>query len=216
MRQKIYNLFNQLDSDNPLEVAREIVAPLCMDKMNNMIMQCNDCKTASGDRKISYGNPNANYMIINDVASNDDGINEYLNVLIDAAGIDINDVFFVNSVSCVCQRKVKDEYIERLPSIEEAKNCKFFLNHAIQFVRPRVIIAMGATALTMYKDNYTLQEAKGSFLDFNGIKTIISYSIKDLFDFSSYKTEEEVQETADEILGILISAKEYIDSIRSE
>ena len=213
---QIYDLFKMQQFSNPLEEARQIVAPLCMNSLNDLIINCNDCKTMSEHKNIAYGNPNANIMIIDDVATNNQEVKDYFNVLIEASGIDKNDLFIINSVSCVCQRKVKGELVDRLPSKEETNSCKASLNYAIQFVRPRIIVSMGATALNMFHNDMSLLSVKNSILYFNGIRTIVSYSVKDIFDLSRYQSEEESQLTANEVLNNLIQAKEYIDSIRSK
>lgn len=210
----VYDLFKSQDFTNPLEEARKIVAPLCMQSLNELIQNCNDCKTKSECKKLAYGNPNANIMIIDDVATNDENIREYLDSLIFISGLDKRDLFIINSVSCVCQRNVKGEMVDRLPSKEEANSCKAFLDYAIQFVKPRIIISMGATALNMYYNDTSLIEVKNSIMNFNGVKTIISYSVKDIFNLSKYQTEEESQLIADEVLSNFIKAKEYIETLK--
>lgn len=213
---QIYTLFEKQQFTNPLEEARQIVAPLCMNSLNDLIINCDDCRTMSENKNIAYGNPNANIMIIDDVATNNREVKDYFDTLIEASGLDKNDLFIINSVSCVCQRRVKGEMVDRLPSKEETNSCKAFLNYAIQFVRPRIIIAMGATALNMFHSDVSLLSVKNTIMDFNGIKTIVSYSVKDIFSLSQYQSEEESQLTADEVLSNLVQAKEYIDSIRSK
>lgn len=210
---KILNLFEQQQFSNPLEEARKIVAPLCMKSLNDLIINCNDCNNTF-DKQIAYGNPNANIMIINDVATNNEDVKEYFNTLLDIAEINKNDLFIINSVSCVCQRKRQNEYEDRLPSLNEVNNCKYFIDYAIQFVRPRIIISMGATALSMFNKDMTFLDAKNKFLQYNGIKTLVSFSVKDIFDLSKFQTEEENQVVADEVLNNLILAKEYVNNIR--
>ena len=102
MKERILKLIRKLDPSNPLEFTRELVAPLCKDKLNQLILECNDCKTCKNyEKKIAIGNPNANYLIINDNATDNEAINDYLNSILEAAEIPLNDVFIINSVSCI-------------------------------------------------------------------------------------------------------------------
>ena len=214
MDKKILNLIRQLNLDNPLEYTRNLVAPLCMDKLNDYILECNDCKTCKNcEKKIAIGNPNANYLIINDNATDNEEINNYLNTLIDAAEIPKNDVFVINSISCVLKKKFNDEEIIRLPNRNEIKNCKHFVNYAIDFVKPRVIISMGATSLAMFNSNDTIENMKGKFTEINGIKAIITNSCKDLFTMLDTCSEEEVEGMANDILQNIINAKKYIETL---
>lgn len=40
------------NSDNPLESARKMLAPACMNKLNEHIINCNDCKTCKNSKKV--------------------------------------------------------------------------------------------------------------------------------------------------------------------
>ena len=112
--------------------------------------------------------------------------------------IDKNDVFIIHSVSCVCTRNDKGEEVERLSSINESKNCKYFTDYVLQFVRPRIIVSMGATALNQYLPNSILKEYIGKIVNFNGkgphpkTQIITLKTVKELYPFMEdieYKIE---------------------------
>jgi uracil-DNA glycosylase family 4 len=214
VKNKLLSIIKQIDADNPLEMLRQISAPLNMEKLNQLISNCDDCKTSTGNKKFAYGNPDANIMIITNVATDDESVNDYFNDLMDIAEIDKKEIFFVNAVSCVCDREKQGTRIDRTPNINEVKNCKYFVDYAIDFVKPRIIISMGATSLSMYMPQTTLQDEIGKTLNFNGVKTIVTYSVKDIFEMARWQSEEDNQGIADEVLNALVRAKEYIDSIR--
>lgn len=215
MKERILKLIRKLDPSNPLEFTRELVAPLCKDKLNQLILECNDCKTCKNyEKKIAIGNPNANYLIINDNATDNEAINDYLNSILEAAEIPLNDVFIINSVSCILKKTFHDEEIIRLPNRNEVNNCKHFVNYAIDFVKPRVIICMGATSLAMYRNDVTIDDIKGQFIDINGIKTLVTHSCKDLFVMLENYEQEEVDKVADNVLQDVISAKRYIETLK--
>ena len=59
------------NSDNPLESARKLLAPACMNKLNQYIIDCNDCKTCTNSKRVlARGNPDANILIIAGNATN--------------------------------------------------------------------------------------------------------------------------------------------------
>ena len=65
-----------LSTDNPLDTFRTLYSDVLVDKLNQMIKNCNDCGT-SYEKQLYYGNSNANVMIINGAACSDKAINEY-------------------------------------------------------------------------------------------------------------------------------------------
>lgn len=215
IRNRILKLIRKLNLDNPLEFVRELVAPLCKEKLNEHILDCKDCKTCKNyNKRLATGNPNANYLIINDNATDEEAVNEYLNSLLEAAGIPLNDVFIINSVSCILKREFDDETIIRLPNRQEANNCKYFVEYALDFVKPRVIICMGATSLAMFRNDVTIEDIKGQFIDINGYKALVTHSAKDLFTMSEHYSEDELDQYVDDVVADCACAKDYINSLR--
>lgn len=216
IKKKLLNIITKLNLDNPLEFIRELIAPLCKEKLNEHIMNCHDCSTCKNcEKQIAKGNPNANYLIINDNATDDEDINNYLYSILEAAEIPLDDIFIINSISCILKRTFGDETIIRLPNRIEANNCKYFVDYALKFVNPRVIICMGATSLAMYRNDITIEDVKGQFININGYKTLVTNSAKDMFmlaDTNTY-TEDELTDIANNVALDVNKAKQYIDSI---
>ena len=214
IEKKIYKLFKMLNLDNPLDFARKIVAPLCKEKLNEHISACKDCNTCNGcEKKTPIGNPNANILIVNDNATDDEEINNYTMNILETAGIDMRDVYMINSVSCILKRDFNGESIVRLPNRKEIKNCKVFVDYVIDFIRPRVIILMGATSLSMYRSDITLEEIKGQYIEVNGIKAMVTYSAKDLFSMLEYYSEDEVYKTAEQVAEDVANTLQYLKSL---
>ena len=181
----------------------------------NLIENCNDCNT-NYSKQLYYGNSNANILIINDNATNDKDILEYFNTLLEMSEMNLNDIFIINAVSCITTRKDKEKIIQRIPSKKECNGCKCFLNQAIKIVNPRIIISLGATALNQFIPNSNLLEYINTTQVFNGIPTLINYSIKDLFNLCSYKTLDEIDEISSSILNTLNNAAKYIQGGANE
>lgn len=209
----MYSLNDILNTDNPLEAFRILHGDLLVNKLNLMIKECGDCCT-NYQKQYYYGNSNANILIINDNATNDKDIIDYFNTLLEMSEINTDDIFIVNSVSCVTTRKDKGIEIQRIPSKKECNNCKCFINQAIKIVNPRIIISLGATALNQFIPGSNLLEYINTKQVFNGIPTLINYSVKDLFDLTAYKTEDEIQEISCSILETFNEAAKYIQSIK--
>jgi uracil-DNA glycosylase family 4 len=209
----MYSLNDILNTDNPLEAFRILHGDLLVNKLNLLIKECEDCCT-NYQKQYYYGNSNANILIINDNATNDKDIIDYFNTLLEMSEINTDDIFIVNSVSCVTTRKDKGIEIQRIPSKKECNNCKCFINQAIKIVNPRIIISLGATALNQFIPGSNLLEYINTKQVFNGIPTLINYSVKDLFDLTAYKTEDEIQEISCSILETFNEAAKYIQSIK--
>lgn len=209
----MYSLNDILNTDNPLEAFRILHGDLLVNKLNLLIKECGDCCT-NYQKQYYYGNSNANILIINDNATNDKDIIDYFNTLLEMSEINTDDIFVVNSVSCVTTRKDKGIEIQRIPSKKECNNCKCFINQAIKIVNPRIIISLGATALNQFIPGSNLLEYINTKQVFNGIPTLINYSVKDLFDLTAYKTEDEIQEISCSILETFNEAAKYIQSIK--
>ena len=209
----MYDLNDILNTDNPLDTFRVLHGDILVDKLNDLIINCNDCKT-NYEKKLYYGNSNANVLIINDTATNNQDIIDYFNDLLKMSELDLNDIFIINAVSCITTRKDKDDIIQRIPSRKECNNCKCFLNQAIKIVNPRIIISLGAVALNQFIPGTNLLEYINTTQVFNGIPTLINYSIKDLFDLTAYKSEDEIQDISCSILNTFNEAAQYIKNIR--
>lgn len=200
---------NILNNNNPLDEFRKRNGQELIINLNNKIKTCAKCDN-NFCHKCYYGNANAKVLIINDNATNDKEIIEYYNDLLEMSDLDINDVLQVYAVSCVTTRKDKENIIQRLPSKKECNNCKEYLNEVIDIMKPKVIISLGATALNQFMPGSNLLDYINTKQVFNGIPTLINYSIKDLFNLSAYKTYEETNEISTSILRTFNDAAKYI------
>ena len=209
------NLYNILrSSDNPLETARQLVAPICKDKLNDHILNCNECEFMHSGKNICYGNPNANILIIAGNATDSQEEQDYFNSIIDNSSINKNDIFVIHSVNCICKRKSGDDLINRDPSLAELNNCSHFIKYAIQFIRPRIIISMGATALNQFYPQYKFLDYIGKTLNYDGIKAIITYSVNDLFILSERIDSEKVEELVYQTIESFNEAQNYMNIIK--
>lgn len=194
-----------IGSDNPLETARVLLAPYNMQNINNKISVCNQC-TNNCKKSLTYGNPNADILIISDYATDIHDYKKMFNEILAYSKIDKNNIYFINAVNCICKRSDGNN---RLPSYTELKNCKQYTEYAIDFVKPKIIISMGATALNQFTpDNVNVLENIEKYTYYKGIYTLITYSVRDIFNFS--KLNEPTEDKIDSIINAFNKAQEFI------
>lgn len=206
---KILEEIMTVNPDNPLEYCRKIVAPFAIKKLNSIIDTCTHCKTASYCHKIGRGNPDANILLITDNATNNDDVYDYLNSLIEQAEIDIDDVYMMNAVSCINTRGYGNSSTVRAPSYEELNSCKLYVDHAIDIIKPRAIILMGASSLNLYTKAVFNNEIS-NWIRVRDIPAMVTYSPQDIYSFMEYMEEEELNDKATVLLKDLIAVNKYI------
>ena len=177
-----------------------------------------DCKACLNnfDHRIYSGYSNAKVLIINDCATKDEEIISYFNDLLSMSNLKADNVMQVYAVSCITTRKDKEHVIQRMPSKKECNICKPSLDRIIEIVKPKVIISLGATALNQFKSGSNLIEHINSKQVFNGIPTLINFSVKDLFNLCEYKSDEEINEISLSILNTFNEAAKYVQGGSNE
>ena len=205
MKDRIFKAI--IGSDNPLETARVMLAPYNMQVLNTKINTCTLC-SSTNNKEISYGNPNANILIITDYATDIQEYKDLFKDLLNRSNIVQSDIFITSSVRCICKRS-DNKY--RLPSYTELKNCKQYTDFTIDFVKPDVIISMGATALNQFiPDNVNFLENVNKDTYYKGIFTLITYSVRDIFNFN--KLNEPTDDKIDHIINILNKGQKYVNN----
>lgn len=207
------DIFNEIKrSGNPLETARIMLASTCKQKVDSYISNCTLCSTVHKNKQITYGNCNANIMIISDYATDIKEYKEYFKQLLNNSNIDQKDIFIINAVNCICKRS---DGKNRMPTIEELTKCKNYTKYCIEFVKPRIIISMGATTLNQFvPDNVNIIEHIDNSTSYCGIKTLVTYSIRDIYNFSEIDSDEELDKKINTIIETFNKAQNYINNIR--
>ncbi len=145
------------------------------------IGDCTRCQLAfEGRHKIVFGDgdPNAELLFVGEGPGADEdaqGIpfvgraGQLLNNMITAMGLDRKRVYIANIVKC---RPPKN----RVPEPSEANTCTQFLFQQIGVVRPKLIVALGATAATyLLGSKASLSVLRGKMHDCMGTKLIVTY-----------------------------------------
>jgi DNA polymerase len=134
---------------------------------------CQRCKLAKQGRKqivFGTGDPDAELMFIGEGPGADEDqqglpfvgrAGQLLNNMIGAMGLKREDVYIANIVKCRPSGN-------RTPERDECDTCSPFLMRQIRVVRPKVIVALGATAAkNLLGLNDSMASLRGRFYDFS-------------------------------------------------
>jgi uracil-DNA glycosylase len=144
------------------------------------IGDCTRCALHKGRSKIVFGvgNVNADIMFVGEGPGADEDAQgepfvgragQLLNNMISAMGIKREDVYIANVVKCRPPGN-------RAPEKDEADTCSPFLMRQIDVVKPKVIVALGATAAkNLLAMNDSMANLRGRWYDFRGTKLIVTF-----------------------------------------
>jgi uracil-DNA glycosylase len=141
---------------------------------------CTRCPLHKQGRKqivFGVGNPNAELMFVGEGPGADEDVKgepfvgragQLLNNMIKAMGIEREQVYIANIVKCRPPGN-------RQPERDECATCSPFLMRQIAVVKPKVIVALGATAAkTLLAMNSSMMQLRGRFYDFKpaGVRSV--------------------------------------------
>jgi len=144
------------------------------------VAACTRCGLASGRKHTvpGEGNPRAELMLVGEGpgATEDEtgrpfvgAAGELLTQILGSIGIPRESVFIANVVKCRPPQN-------RKPLPDEAAACLPFLHRQVQLVRPKVLLALGATAAeALLGVRKSLGELRGAVHTFGGIPLVVTY-----------------------------------------
>ena len=154
--------------------------PAALAAVRDLIGECQRCQLAQGRNKIVFadGDPNAQIMFVGEGPGADEDAQglpfvgragQLLNNMIAAMGLKREQVYIANIVKCRPPQN-------RKPEPDEANTCMPFLERQIEIVRPRVLVALGATAATyLLGMRGSIASMRGRIHDYRGIQTVVTY-----------------------------------------
>jgi len=169
----------------PIDYSSPGIAPAerasALHAIQTQIGDCTRCQLAfEGRNKIVFGDgdPNAELLFVGEGPGADEDVQgipfvgrggQLLNNMITAMGLSRERVYIANIVKC---RPPKN----RVPEPPEALTCTPFLFQQIGVVRPKLIVALGATAATyLTGSKAALSVLRGQVHDCMGTKLIVTY-----------------------------------------
>jgi uracil-DNA glycosylase len=130
------------------------------------------------------GNPHAELMFVGEAPGADEDAQgepfvgragQLLTKIIEAMGFRREDVYIANVLKC---RPDMPPGVSgnRKPTPDEMKTCLPWLEKQIEFIKPRVMVALGATALEgLLGATTAVSKVRGRWLDFHGIPIMATY-----------------------------------------
>ncbi len=167
-----------LVSFGPVLPAEQRAAALAA--VRDLLGECQRCALAQGRNKIVFadGDANAQLMFVGEGPGADEDAQglpfvgragQLLNNMIGAMGLKREQVYIANIVKCRPPQN-------RKPEPDEARSCMPFLERQIEIVRPRVLVALGATAATyLLGMRGSIGSMRGRIHDYRGIQTVVTY-----------------------------------------
>lgn len=145
-----------------------------LEEVRQAALGCRACRRAETRRQVVFGagNPNADLMLVGEAPSSTDdatGIpysgpaGDVLDELLIEAGASREEVWITNLLRCYEGRE-RDGRPENQPArTSEIRACVRWLNLEIQYVSPRVIVAVGAPAArALISPDFRLTEQRGA------------------------------------------------------
>ena len=143
-----------------------------LEQVREDLGDCQRCKLAKGRKHIVFGqgNPHADLVFIGEGPGADEDeqglpfvgrAGQLLNNMIAAMGLKREQVYIANIVKCRPPGN-------RTPERDECDTCSPFLMRQIRVIRPKVIVALGATAAkNLLAVNDSMASLRGRFYDFS-------------------------------------------------
>jgi len=148
-------------------------------ELNISIKNCTSCRLHKTRTNFVFGegNPKAELMFIGEGPGRDEDLQgrpfvgragQLLDKMIKAMTFERKEVYIANIVKC----RPPDN---RVPEMDEASCCLPFLLKQIEFIKPKVIVLLGATPVKYLLNVKTITEVRGRWQQLMGIKVMPTY-----------------------------------------
>ncbi|HMN25041.1 MAG: uracil-DNA glycosylase [Ignavibacteriaceae bacterium] len=151
-----------------------------LDELNTMICNCTNCVLHKGRNKFVFGtgNPNADVVVIGEgpgAEEDKQGLpfvgraGKLLTDILKAIKFERDEVYICNIVKC----RPPDN---RTPLPDEMETCIPYLKKQIELIKPKLILCLGLTAAKgLLKNKGSLTSLRGQVLEYEGIKTMVTF-----------------------------------------
>ncbi len=149
-------------------------------ELNELIKDCRKCPLHKSRNKFVFGtgNPDADVLVVGEGPGAEEDkqgepfvgrAGKLLNDILKAIKFERSEVYIANIVKCRPPGN-------RTPFAEEMDSCFPYLNKQIEFIKPKLILALGLTAAQgLLKKKDSLTSMRGKVFDYKGIKTMVTY-----------------------------------------
>lgn len=145
-----------------------------IDEVRAAARECRACRRAETRTQVVFGagNPKARLMIVGEAPSATDDstglpytgpAGDLLDELLNEAGSARDEIWITNLVRCYEGRERSGRFENQPARVTEIRACSHWLNLEIQYIKPRVIVAMGSPAAhVLIASDFKLSEDRGS------------------------------------------------------
>jgi len=194
-----------------------------MESLRKAVLACQKCPHLVRSRTqvvFGVGNPDAELLFVGEAPGADEDeqgepfvgkAGQLLTKIIQAMGFERSDIYIANVLKCRPDMP-RGESGNRKPKPAEMATCLPWLREQITLIRPRVIVALGATAVEgLLGDTSPMRDLRGRWLEFQGAPVMVTYHPAYLLRNQSLSEKRKVWEDmllVLEKLGKKISAKQ--------
>lgn len=156
--------------------------------LSGPVLACTKCPQLVASRTqvvFGTGNPDAEIMFIGEAPGADEDMvgepfvgkaGQLLTKIIETMGLRRSDVYIANVLKCR-PNLPSGETENRKPTPVELATCKPYLLQQIEIIEPRVIVALGGTAVEglLGEDKVFITKLRGTWKEFHGIPVMLTY-----------------------------------------
>lgn len=203
------------------EAAAEKAARLA--ELRGPVLACTKCAHLAASRTqvvFGVGNPDADLMFVGEAPGEDEDkhgepfvgkAGQLLAKIIETMGLQRSDVYIGNVLKCRPDMPPGASG-NRKPRADEMQTCLPYLRQQIEIIQPRVLVALGATAMEgLLGETSPMNRLRGRWHEFNGIPLMATYHPAYLLRNQSLSEKRKVWEDmllVMQRLGLPISEKQ--------
>jgi len=158
-----------------------------LDELRAAALACVKCEHLVASRTqvvFGVGNPNADIMFVGEAPGAEEDqqgepfvgrAGQLLTKIIQAMGLSRDEVYIGNVLKCRPDMP-KGSTGNRKPRAEEMETCLPWLERQIELVKPKALVALGATAVEgLLGETSSMSSLRGRWLEFRGIPVMVTY-----------------------------------------
>jgi DNA polymerase len=208
-------------SDKKLTTAEKIEK---IEELKKIVLPCTKCPHLVASRNtvvFGVGNPDADIFFVGEAPGADEDLagepfvgkaGQLLTKMIEAMELKREDVFIANILKCRPDTPGATAG-NRKPTTKEIATCKPYIINQIRIVRPKVLVALGATAVEglLQMEKTTMRDLRGKFHEYENTPLMVTYHPAYLLRNQSIEEKRKVWEDllmVMEKVGLPISDKQ--------
>lgn len=175
------------DPPAPVSLESGVAGFASLDALRDAALQCRKCPHLASFRTgvvVGVGNPDADLLFVGEAPGADEDkqgepfvgrAGQLLTKMIEAMGITRSDVYIANILKCRPDMPAGQSG-NRKPRREEMETCLPWLRDQIRLIRPRAMVALGATAAEgLLGLTDPLARLRGKWHEFQAIPVMVTY-----------------------------------------